>query len=107
IPSARPLEPGRVDHLPERQELAADGTAHISERMMKRRLSGASSEKLPPLPGTTSTVQRVWAQRRNCARAIQNSQPAISPTFSSTPPNLNSPTWKHIGALPSQQPPER
>ena len=45
-----------------------DATMHRDDRIKKRMLSGASSEKLAPRPGTTSTVQRVCAQRLNCSR---------------------------------------
>src|ERR1700729_1429724 len=40
-------------------------TMQRDDRIKKRMLSGASSEKLAPRPGTTSTVQRVCAQRLN------------------------------------------
>jgi len=74
------------------------------KRIRNRWFSGASSEKLAPRPSAASSVQRVFFQRRKGSRCIQTSQPKISPSFSSTLPNLKSPTLKHIGALPSQHP---
>src|SRR5450631_1074407 len=76
-------------------------------RTKNRWFIGVSSEKLEPRPGAASSVQRVFTQYFKGSRCIQNSQPTISPTFASTPPNLKSPTLKHMGALPSQHPRDR
>ena len=41
-----------------------------------------------------------------CSAHIQKVQPPMAPTQTSSPPTLNSPSGKHIGELPSQQPPD-
>ena len=43
--------------------------AQSDERMRNRTFEGASSYKLAPLPGTTSTVHCVCAHRRNFSRS--------------------------------------
>ena len=76
------------------------------DRVAERTPSGASSEKPEPRPGTTSMISWVWDQYSNCAAPMKKGQPAISPRRISCAPVRNSPSAKHIGALPSQQPPD-
>jgi hypothetical protein len=104
IQSPAPQRPGDDSPCNPPGPGVAGVTSPRDKRIKNRWFIGASSEKLAPRPGAASSVQRVFTQCRKGSRCIQNSQPTISPTFSSTLPNLKSPTLKHIGALPSQHP---
>ncbi len=65
--ACRPATPAATrPHGPRRGTSATDlQTAQSEERIRKRLFSGASSEKLAPRPGTTSTTHCVCAQRLN------------------------------------------
>src|SRR5699024_7471616 len=86
-----------------------------AERMMKRLPVGDSTLKPPPRPGTTSRVRWVCFQYSNCSADIQKSSPAFSvssmgsskwPSSTSASEVRKSPSGKHIGEDPSQQPPD-
>ena len=73
---------------------------------MKRTPPGASREKPLPRPGTTSSVSAVCFQNSNWSLPMKNGAPATTPRKTSRSPILKSPRAKHIGELPSQQPPD-
>jgi hypothetical protein len=61
------------------EPLAEGSTVQMVERIINRIPKDASSEKLAPRPGTTSTVHRVWAQfpPHACVRWMQLSNSAL------------------------------
>src|SRR6218665_2220893 len=88
------------------RNVAHSSSVNNRERVKKRSPSGPSSENMPPRPGTTSIISCVCLQYSYCAAPIKNRQPPISPNNTSLSPLMNSPSRYHMGALPSQQPPD-
>ena len=82
------------------------------ERMRKRTPSGASREKPLPRPGTTSTVRRVWDHTSNWLAGHPERHRFGDPLdhqFGEQDVGVAGPELapgKHMGALPSQQPPD-
>src|SRR5580698_3462355 len=80
--------------------------------MRKRTPSGASTEKPLPRPGTTSTVRWVCFQYSYWVTDIQNGMVRSRPATSRSPRRMSasevmkSPSGKHMGDDPSQQPPD-
>src|SRR6188472_713401 len=59
-----------------------------------------------PSPGATSSTNEGLFQRSYCSASMKTGQPSISSRRRSFGPTRSSPSAKHIGELPSQQPPD-